>query len=229
MSGNFSHPPSSAALFLFQEAPMRKPLATALLFAFVAAAPPAHAQDANSRAGVYYGAQIIYSTLFDNITIGSDSSAANAYGGALYAEKIWESNNAIRGRLVHMDTGTFTDKTHNYMGNVVWYKDRASYTGAIVDYVRYFDTKFVPYVFVGAGCFKPYQMDNGGHYSGYPSDPLKVSFASYYGGGWDYSVRGLRGAAEFGIRIGTEMGQSFEASLSFGFRRGLFSGGRGSK
>jgi hypothetical protein len=61
-------------------------------------------------------------------------------------------------------------------------------------------------------------MDTGGHHSGLADDPLKVSFAGYYGAGWDYSVGRLKGAAEFGIRIGTEAGQSFEASLSFGFK-----------
>jgi hypothetical protein len=181
------------------------------------AAPPAHAQEANGRAGVNYGAQIIYSTPCRNQNIDQmHLPRANAYGGALYAEKIWESNNAIRGRLVHAATETFIGKDYNWMDNVALFKIKRSYTGAVVDYVRYFDTKFVPNIFVGLGYFKLRQRTWGGWDGGGISKPS--SLVGYYGAGWDYSARGLKGAAEFGIRMDALVGQTFEVSLSFGFK-----------
>jgi hypothetical protein len=189
---------------------------------------PAQAQEINSRAGVYYGAQITYATPYN-----SNKLKVNAAGAAIYAEKIWASNNAIRGRLVHVASKSFL--VYEYPGNPMYpvaINEKIKYTGVVVDYLRYFDHKFLPYVFVGSGIFhRDYQTSKADiDWGGFDDSFKNGSAALYYGAGWDYVTRGgLRGAIEFSVRNGSETGQTFEASLSFGFRRGLFSGGRGAK
>jgi hypothetical protein len=182
------------------------------------AALPAHAQEAGGRTGVYYGGQILYSTPYS-----TDKIRVNAAGAALYAEKIWESNNAIRGRLVHVASKSFlVYEYHGVPDYPVSINEKIKYTGAVVDYLRYFDNKFLPYVFVGTGIFhrdyvtRKAQIDYGDFNQTFKNG----SAAVYYGTGWDYYAKGgkLRGAVEFSVRNGSETGQTFEVSLSFGFR-----------
>ena len=170
------------------------------------------AQEFSSRAGFDLGGQITFSTPYNNT-----EQMASFSGYAIYAEKIWESNNAIRGRLQFMTTKTFITKHYNWMGSELLVEDKVSYQGAVVEYLRYFDKKYVPYVFVGLGIFKPEQKDKGGHYSGSLGTQPSGSGALYYGAGWDVVVWGKRIAMEFDVRNGSEAGQTFEASLSFSF------------
>jgi hypothetical protein len=179
------------------------------------AAPPAHAQEANSRAGFHVGFQPIFSTPFSN----NEHMTANATGVAVYAEKIWKSNDAVRLRYVAASSKTFTGRAYFYTGDEVLFDDKLSYNGWIVDYLRYFDNKFAPYVFIGTGIFRPTWMDKGGHYSGLQSTQPSGTGALYYGIGWDFVGSGPRAAIEFNIRNGdSKAGNTFEGSLCLSFK-----------
>jgi hypothetical protein len=99
--------------------------------------------------------------------------------------------------------------------------ENIKYTGAVVDYLRYFDNKLLPYVFVGSGIFhRDYVSSKSLGYEGKFKNTFNNSSAAlYYGAGWDYSARGLRGGIEFSVRNGSEFGQTFDVSLSFDFKR----------
>jgi hypothetical protein len=123
---------------------------------------------------------------------------------------------------VHVASKTFL--VYEYPGNPMYpvaINEKIKYTGVVVDYLHYFDNKFLPYVFAGSGIFhrdyasRKAQID----YGDFNQTFKKSSAAVYYGAGWDYygKGRGLRGAIEFSVRNGSETGQTFEASLSFGF------------
>jgi hypothetical protein len=86
--------------------------------------------------------------------------------------------------------------------------------------VRYFDKKFLPYIFVGSGFFyRDYASSKSrGDVGSFNQTFNNGSAALYYGAGWDCSAGGLKSAIEFSVRNGSEFGQTFEVSLSFGFR-----------
>jgi hypothetical protein len=181
------------------------------------AALPAHAQGANTRAGFHFGLQGIFSTPISN----DKYLTANANGIGIYAEKIWKSNDAVRVRYAAVSSNIFTAKAYSYSGDEVLFRDKLSYNGGIIDYLRYFDNKFVPHVFIGTGIFRPTWMDGDRHSGGCaPSSAPPVSLGLYYGIGWDFvGSGGQRTAIEFNIRSGDDKeGSTFEASLCFSFK-----------
>jgi hypothetical protein len=179
------------------------------------ALPPAHAQEASGRAGLYIGAQATFQTQFGT----NDLMKGNVAGGAIYAEKIWESNNAVRVRYAAMASETFSAKTYDWNENEVLYRDKLNYAGGIADYLHYFDKKYVPYVFAGIGVFNRHWMDKGGRYPGLPPSQGPGAIALHFGAGWDFAVLGRRAAIEFNIRHGmSKEGKSFEASFCLPFK-----------
>jgi hypothetical protein len=164
----------------------------------------AGAQEANDRAGWHFGIQLTWSTAFNN-----NERVPNVKGGSLYLEKIWKSNNALRARLEYMDTGDFTFIGHGWQGDEIPEAGRITYKGLVIDFIRYFDNKFVPYVITGIGIYDLYRKHGRSYYSGLP-DETPVSGAFYAGVGWEFSKWG---AVEFKVRGHSETSQTFEVSL----------------